>query len=185
MGLRTTGFIWCIFFKLTLFIIVCRDLLTYNLTASLSPQKFSAEYTLLYRVLPDPEEASPLVDPKFSAIGLYFSLGFSKMAVYTTAHRGYISSYYLKNLCTYNSRHLSHGQLGLMVLPPGFLRIFSETAYCTVQYKGGRKFYTLPNHTITGGMCIIETQFSSLLYRQWRRYHTKRFHADDVCCYIE
>jgi hypothetical protein len=27
---------------------------------------------------------------------------------------------------------------------------------------------TLPNHTITIGMCIIETQFSGLLYWLWR-----------------
>jgi hypothetical protein len=26
------------------------------------------------------------------------------------------------------------------------------------------KIYTLPNHTITIGVCILETQFSSLLY---------------------
>jgi hypothetical protein len=51
-------------------------------------------------------------------------------------HRDHI--YYLENLCTvYNSRHLSHGQLGLMVLPPGFFANFLWNS----MYKGGRKFY--------------------------------------------
>jgi hypothetical protein len=43
-----------------------------------------------------------------------------------------------------------------------FLRIFSEVTYIrTVGNSTVLKIYTLPNHTITIGMCILETQLSS------------------------
>jgi hypothetical protein len=48
-----------------------------------------------------------------------------------------------------------------------FLRIFSEVTYIrTVGNSTMLKIYTLSNHTITTGVCILETQLSSLLYCQ-------------------
>jgi hypothetical protein len=45
------------------------------------------------------------------------------------------------------------------------LRIFSEITYIrTVGNSTMLKIYTLPNHTITIGVCSLETQLSSLLY---------------------
>jgi hypothetical protein len=48
-----------------------------------------------------------------------------------------------------------------------FLRIFSEVTYTgirTVRNSTLLKIYTLPNHTITIGVCILETQLLGLLY---------------------
>jgi hypothetical protein len=46
-----------------------------------------------------------------------------------------------------------------------FLRIFSEVTYIrTVGNSTMLKIYTLPNHTITISVCILETQLSCLLY---------------------
>jgi hypothetical protein len=45
----------------------------------------------------------------------------------------------------------------------GFLRIYSEITI-TVGNSTLLQIYTLPKHTLTIGMCIIETQRSSLLY---------------------
>jgi hypothetical protein len=51
------------------------------------------------------------------------------------------------------------------VLPPAFLRIFSEVTYIrTVGNSNLLKIYTLPNHTITIGVCILKTQLLGLLY---------------------
>jgi hypothetical protein len=45
------------------------------------------------------------------------------------------------------------------------LRIFSEVTYIrTVGNSSLLKIYTLPNHTITIGQCILETQRLGLLY---------------------
>jgi hypothetical protein len=47
----------------------------------------------------------------------------------------------------------------------GFLRIFSEVTYIrTVGNSTLLKIYILPNHTITIGVCILETQLLGLLY---------------------
>jgi hypothetical protein len=43
------------------------------------------------------------------------------------------------------------------VLPPSFFADFSAGNSTLL------KIYTLPNHTITIGVCILETQLSSLL----------------------
>jgi hypothetical protein len=68
----------------------------------------------------------------------------------------------------YISRRPSHGQFARRCCPQAFLRIFSEVTYVysvrTVGNSTLLKIYTLPNHTITIGVCIIETQLSSLLY---------------------
>jgi hypothetical protein len=49
--------------------------------------------------------------------------------------------------------------------PRLFLRIFSEVTYIrTVGNSTLLKIYTLPNHTITIGVCILETQLLGLLY---------------------
>jgi hypothetical protein len=49
--------------------------------------------------------------------------------------------------------------------PRLFLRIFSEVTYIrTVGNSTFLKIYTLPNHTITIGVCILETQLLGLLY---------------------
>jgi hypothetical protein len=51
------------------------------------------------------------------------------------------------------------------VLPPGFLRILSEVTYIrTVGNSTLLKIYTLPNQTITIGVCILATQLLGLLY---------------------
>jgi hypothetical protein len=49
--------------------------------------------------------------------------------------------------------------------PRLFLRIFSEVTYIRpVGNSTLLKFYTLPNHTITIGVYILETQLLGLLY---------------------
>jgi hypothetical protein len=49
--------------------------------------------------------------------------------------------------------------------PQAFLQIFSEVTYIrTVGKSTLLKIYTLPNHTITIGVCILETQLLGLLY---------------------
>jgi hypothetical protein len=50
--------------------------------------------------------------------------------------------------------------------PPAFLRIVSEVTYYirTVGNSTLLKTYTVPNHTITIGVCILETQLLGLLY---------------------
>jgi hypothetical protein len=54
--------------------------------------------------------------------------------------------------------------------PQAFLRIFSEVplrlSIRTVENSSLLKIYTgtLPNHTITAGVCILETQLLGLLY---------------------
>jgi hypothetical protein len=63
------------------------------------------------------------------------------------------------------SRRHSHGHLARRCCPPAFLRIFSEvTCIRTVGNSSLLKIYTLPNHTITVGVCILETQLIGLLY---------------------
>jgi hypothetical protein len=50
-------------------------------------------------------------------------------------------------------------------MPPGFLRIFSEVTYIrTLGNSTLLKIYTLPNHTITIGVCILETQLLGFFY---------------------
>jgi hypothetical protein len=57
------------------------------------------------------------------------------------------------------SRRPSHGHLARRCCPQAFLRIFSEVTYIrTVGNSTLLKIYTLPNHTNTIGMCILETQ---------------------------
>jgi hypothetical protein len=54
------------------------------------------------------------------------------------------------------SRRPSHGHLARRCCPQAFLRIFSEVTYIrTVGNSTLLKIYTLPNHTITIGVCII------------------------------
>jgi hypothetical protein len=64
------------------------------------------------------------------------------------------------------SRRPSHGQFERWCCPQAFLRIFSEVTYSirTVGNSTLLKIYTLPNLTITIGVCILETQLSGLLY---------------------
>jgi hypothetical protein len=63
------------------------------------------------------------------------------------------------------SRRPSHGHLARRCCPQAFLRIFSEVTYIrTVGNSTLSKIYTLPNHTITIGVCILETQLLGLLY---------------------
>jgi hypothetical protein len=63
------------------------------------------------------------------------------------------------------SRRPSHGQFERRCCPQAFLRIFSEETYVrTVGNSTLLKIYTLPNHTITIGVCILETQLLGLLY---------------------
>jgi hypothetical protein len=63
------------------------------------------------------------------------------------------------------SRRPSHGQFARRCCPQAFLRIFSEVTYIrTVGNSTLLKIYTLPNHTITIGICILETQLLGLLY---------------------
>jgi hypothetical protein len=59
----------------------------------------------------------------------------------------------------------THGHLARRCYPQAFLRIFSEVTYIrTVGNSTLLKFYTLPNHTITIGVYILETQLLGLLY---------------------
>jgi hypothetical protein len=63
------------------------------------------------------------------------------------------------------SRRPSHGHLARRCCPQAFLRIFSEVTYIkTVGNSTLLKIYTLPNQTITIGVCILETQLLGLLY---------------------
>jgi hypothetical protein len=63
------------------------------------------------------------------------------------------------------SRRPSHGHLARRCCPQAFLRIFSEVTYIrTVGNSTLLKIYTLPNHTITIGECILDTQLLDLLY---------------------
>jgi hypothetical protein len=63
------------------------------------------------------------------------------------------------------SRRPSHGHLACRCCPQAFLRIFSEVKYIrTVGNSSLLKIYTLPNHTITIGVCMLETQLLGLLY---------------------
>jgi hypothetical protein len=63
------------------------------------------------------------------------------------------------------SRRPSHGHLARLCCPQAFLGIFSEVTYIrTVGNSTLLKIYTLPNHTITIGVCILETQLLGLLY---------------------
>jgi hypothetical protein len=65
----------------------------------------------------------------------------------------------------YISRRPSHGRLARQCCPQAFLRIFSEVTYIrTVGNSTLLKVYTLPNHTITIVVCILETQLLGLLY---------------------
>jgi hypothetical protein len=63
------------------------------------------------------------------------------------------------------SRRPSHGQFARRCCPQAFLRIFSEVTYIrAVGNSSLLKIYTLPNHTITIGVYILETQLHGLLY---------------------
>jgi hypothetical protein len=65
------------------------------------------------------------------------------------------------------SRRPSHGHLARWCCPQAFLRIFSEVTYEYIRTVGNStllKIYTLPNHTITIGVCILEIQLLGLLY---------------------
>jgi hypothetical protein len=63
------------------------------------------------------------------------------------------------------SRRPSHGHLARRCCPQAFLQIFSEVTYIrTVGNSTLLKIYTLPNHTITIGVCIVETQLLGVLY---------------------
>jgi hypothetical protein len=65
----------------------------------------------------------------------------------------------------YISRRSSHGQYDRRCCHQTFLWIFSEVTYIrTVGNSTLLKIYTLANHTITIGVCNLETQLSSLLY---------------------
>jgi hypothetical protein len=64
-----------------------------------------------------------------------------------------------------------------------FLQIFSEITIIRMVRNSTLKknilYCKLPNHTITIGMCFIETQLSALVSDQ------KVLYPVDVCCYIE
>jgi hypothetical protein len=63
------------------------------------------------------------------------------------------------------SRRPSHGHLARRCCPQAFLRIFSELTYIrTVGNSTLLKIYTIPNQTMTIGVCILETQLLGLLY---------------------
>jgi hypothetical protein len=62
------------------------------------------------------------------------------------------------------SRRPSHGQFARRCCPQAFLRIFSEVTYIRTGNSILLKIYTLPNHSITIGVCILETQLLGLLY---------------------
>jgi hypothetical protein len=65
------------------------------------------------------------------------------------------------------SRRPSHGQIERRCCPQASLRIFSEVTYIrTVRNSTWLKIYKIPvpNHTITIGVCILETQLHGLLY---------------------
>jgi hypothetical protein len=65
------------------------------------------------------------------------------------------------------------------------LRIFSEVTYIrTVGNSTLLKIYTLPNHTITIGVCILETQLLGLLYGRGASFVQKMLHAVDADKYI-
>jgi hypothetical protein len=79
------------------------------------------------------------------------------------------------------SRRPSHGHLARRCCPQAFLRIFSEVTYIkTVGNSTLLKIYTLPNHTITIGVCILETQLLGLLYAGGASF-VEMVHAVDVC----
>jgi hypothetical protein len=60
------------------------------------------------------------------------------------------------------SRRPSHGQFERRCCHQAF---FAEVTYTrTVGNSTLLKIYTLPNHTITIGVCILETQLLGLLY---------------------
>jgi hypothetical protein len=62
------------------------------------------------------------------------------------------------------SRRGSHGHLARRCCPQAFMRIFSEVTYIrSVGNSSLLKIYTLPNHTITIGVYILETQLLGLL----------------------
>jgi hypothetical protein len=63
----------------------------------------------------------------------------------------------------YNSSRPDHWQNGLMVLPPGFLRIFSEITYIRAV---GNYTFLKPKPYHYHSMNIAETQLSSLLNRK-------------------
>jgi hypothetical protein len=80
----------------------------------------------------------------------------------STDHRNQTISRKVANII---SRRPSHGHLARRCYPQAFLRIFSEVTYIrTVGNSSLLKIYTLSNHTITIGVCILETQFLGLLY---------------------
>jgi hypothetical protein len=63
------------------------------------------------------------------------------------------------------TRHPSHVQFDRRCCPQAFLQLFSEVTYIrTVGNSNLLKIYTLANHTITIGVCILETQLLGLLY---------------------
>jgi hypothetical protein len=63
------------------------------------------------------------------------------------------------------SRRPSQGEFERRCCHQAFLRIFSELTYIrTVGNSTLLKTFTLPNHTITIGVCILETQLLGLLY---------------------
>jgi hypothetical protein len=63
------------------------------------------------------------------------------------------------------SRRPNHGHLARRCCPQAFLRIFSEVTYIrTLRNSTLLQIYTLPNQTITIGVCILETHLLGLLY---------------------
>jgi hypothetical protein len=70
------------------------------------------------------------------------------------AHRNQTSN--RKGAYIISSIRPSHGQFERRCCPQALLRIFSEVTYIgTVGNSSLLKIYTLPNHTITIGVCIL------------------------------
>jgi hypothetical protein len=68
------------------------------------------------------------------------------------------------------SRRPSHGQFVRRCCPQAFLRIFSEVTYIRTEGNSTLlKIYTLPNHTITIGVCIYFRDTTPWLIIWWWR----------------
>jgi hypothetical protein len=104
----------------------------------------------------------PLLENEKGGNKLYRTLFFTSIITSLTRnHRNQTISRKGANII---SRRPSHGHLARRCRPQAFLQIFSEVTYIrTVGNSTLLKIYTLPNHTITIGICILETQLLGLL----------------------
>jgi hypothetical protein len=109
-------------------------------------------------------------------------LSYKKNKNVWTAHRNQTISRKGANII---SRRPSHGHLARRCCPQAFLRIFPEVTYIrTVGNSSLLKIYTLPNHTITIGVCILETQLgcpAKLISIRNNRNWFRNYQKQDVC----